>query len=277
MSTDASRAADPTPDPFAPFLSVVIPAYNEEHRLPRTLETVAAYLRSRPYPCELLVVDDGSDDSTCDTAEQVISTQRLNEGNLRTQVIHNPHQGKGYTVRTGMLAAQGEYVLFSDADLSTPIEDLEKLLPWLTLGGKRQGRYDVAIGSREGAGAVRYDEPFYRHLMGRVFNLAVRLLAIGRIQDTQCGFKMFSREAAHDLFSRLQLYGVNSGPVKGAMVTAFDVEVLYLAGKRGYKVREVPVEWRHFEGSKVNPIKDSIRNFSDILKVRLNDIRGKYN
>lgn len=275
MSTNVSHAA--SADQFMPYLSVVIPAYNEEHRLPRTLATVAAYLRSRPYNCELIVVDDGSDDDTCMVAEQAIGEQQIDSGNVRARVINNPHQGKGYTVRTGMLAAQGDYILFSDADFSTPIEDLDKLLPWLTRGGVKRGRYDVAIGSREGVGAVRYDEPGYRHLMGRVFNLMVRIVAVSHYQDTQCGFKLFTRAAAHDLFRRLQLYSSGDKQVKGAMVTAFDVEVLYLAQKFGYKVREVPVEWKHFEGSKVNPIKDSIRNFSDILRVRLNDLQGKYN
>ncbi len=262
---------------FHPYLTVVIPAYNESHRLAHTLELVADYLRGRDYPSELLVVDDGSSDETAAIAERFCAAQGLERGPLRMRVIRNDHRGKAYTVRTGMLAAQGEYVLFTDADLSTPIAALEQLLPWAVRGGVKHGRYDVVIGSREGAGAVRYDEPGYRHLMGRVFNFAVQIIAIRGIQDTQCGFKLFTHAAAQDLFNRMKLYGDNATVIKGAMVTGFDVEVLYIAQKRGYKIREVPVEWRHYEGSKVNPIKDSIRNFTDILKVRLNDLRGKYN
>ncbi len=261
---------------FTPYLTVVIPAYNEAHRMPKTLGLVADYLSSRDYDSELLVVDDGSADDTAAIAEGFCNAHHLDHGKVQMRVLRNEHRGKGYTVRSGMLAARGKYVLFSDADLSTPINAVEQLLPWAERGGVKHGPYPVVIGSREGVGATRYDEPAYRHLMGRVFNMMVRVIAIRRIQDTQCGFKLFNHETAQDLFQRMQLYGANAGVVKGAMVTGFDVEVLYIAQKRGYRIREVPVEWRHYEGSKVNPIKDSLRNFNDILKVRLNDLRGKY-
>jgi glycosyltransferase involved in cell wall biosynthesis len=261
---------------FTPELTVVIPAYNEAHRLPKTLGQVADYLQSRDSHSELLVVDDGSADDTATIAEGFSAMRQLDRGKVRMRVIRNEHRGKGYTVRTGMLAAQGRYVLFTDADLSTPIEAVEQLLPWAERGGVKHGPYPVVIGSREGVGATRYDEPAYRHLMGRIFNLLVRVMAIHKLQDTQCGFKLFSHAAAQDLFQRLELYGHQAGLVKGAMVTGFDVEVLYIAQKRGYRIREVPVEWRHYEGSKVNPLKDSLRMFRDILKVRLNDLQGKY-
>ncbi len=261
---------------FTPYLTVVIPAYNEAQRLPKTLGQVTDYLRSRDYDSELLVIDDGSADDTATIAEGFCTVHHLEQGKVRMRVIRNEHRGKGYTVRSGMLAARGKYVLFTDADLSTPIDAVEQLLPWAERGGVKHGPYPVVIGSREGVGAKRYDEPAYRHLMGRAFNLLVRAMAVHKLQDTQCGFKLFTHEAAQDLFQRLELYGHQAGLVKGAMVTGFDVEVLYIAQKRGYRIREVPVEWRHYEGSKVNPLKDSLRMFRDILKVRLNDLRGKY-
>lgn len=254
------------------FLSVVIPAYNEEQRLPASLAAVLPWLDRQPYRSEVLIVDDGSEDATVEVVQKTIAQRQdqAEESGCRLQLVANEHRGKAYAVRSGMLQGQGRYVLFSDADFSTPIEDAEKLLAWLEQG------YDVAIGSREGQEAHRYDEPFYRHLMGRVFNLLVRTMTFSRFQDTQCGFKAFSRAAAQDLFKGVQLYGENSKKVKGAMVTGFDVEVLFLARKKGYKVREVPVQWYHVGGSKVSPIKDSLRMVGDVLKVRLNDLRGLY-
>lgn len=246
------------------FLSFVIPAYNEEKRLPRTLERVFDYLGKQNYSWEVIVVDDGSEDKTAAVAE---SFQSRNP-NLR--LIRNTHRGKGYAVRTGVLASRGKFIVFSDADLATPIEELPKLL------GPLQEGYDVAIGSREGIGARRYGEPWHRHLMGRIFNLLVRLLVVGHYQDTQCGFKGFRREAGHDLFRRVRLYGDDAAEIKGGAVTAFDVEILLLAHKRGYKVKEVPVEWYYGENTKVSPLKDSFRMLIDIIKVRWNDWRGLY-
>ena len=254
----------PNPKSQQPYLSVVIPAYNEASRLPSSLGKVMQYLEGCNYTYEVIVVDDGSDDNTPGIVEE------LAEGHPHLRAIRNPHRGKGYAVRTGMLAAQGRFVLYSDADFSAPIEEIEKLLPYL------EGRFDIAIGSREGAGAMRYDEPGYRHLMGRVFNTFVRLVALPKFKDTQCGFKAFRHDAAQTLFRSLHLYGDNANDVKGAMVTGFDVEVLYLALKWGYKVKEVPVQWYYSEGTKVNPLKDTFRMIKDILKVRYNDLRGFY-
>ena len=135
----------------------------------------------------------------------------------------------------------------------------------------------MAIASREGLGAKRIGEPFYRHFMGRVFNLITRLVAVGGFEDTQCGFKMFRADAARDIFQRVQLYGANAAEVHGSAVTAYDVEVIFLAVKRGYKVKEVPTEWRYGTMTKVNPLTDSMRNFADVMRVRLNDWRGRYN
>lgn len=248
----------------SPYLSIVIPAYNEARRLPGTLQRILDFLDRRGYTAEIIVVDDGSTDGTAEVA------RRVDGGRGRITVIENPHYGKGATVRRGMLEARGAIVMFSDADLSTPIEELEKLLPWFERG------YDVVIGSREGHGARRYDEPFYRHLMGRVFNAVVRALAVRGIQDTQCGFKAFRREVAHDLFRRMRLYTGDGHVVTNSMVTAFDVEILYLAQKLGYRIKEVPVEWYYSNETKVNPIKDSWRNLRDVLTVRWNALRGVY-
>ncbi len=246
-------------------MSIVIPAYNEESRLPDTLRRISAYFREQDYPVEIVVVDDGSTDNT----RAVVHSFAQKHPEVR--LIGNEHRGKGYTVRSGVLQARGERILVCDADLATPIEEEQKLSMWL------QNGYAVAIGSREGAGARRIGEPFYRHLMGRVFNFLIRLIAVGDFQDTQCGFKLFRADAAHDIFNRVQLYGEKAGKLKGSAVTGYDVEVLFLALKQGYKVKEVPVEWRYGTMSKVNPIKDTMRNVSDVMRVRLNDWRGRYN
>ena len=243
---------------------MVIPAYNEERRLPQTLQSVAEFLTRQSYLSEVIIVDDGSVDHTT----QVVESFRAQHPMIT--LIRNDHRGKGYAVRTGMLAASGHIVLFSDADLSTPIEEVAKLLPWFERG------YGIVIGSREGSGARRIKEPFYRHLMGRVFNLVVRLLTVHGIEDTQCGFKAFRDDVAHEVFARTHLYRDGSQRVAGAMVTAYDVEVLFLGQKLGHKIKEVPVEWRYGTESKVNPLRDSWRNFRDVVMVRWNDWRGRY-
>jgi len=258
-----------------PYLSVVIPCYNEERRLPATLSKVTSYLRGQQYGAEVIVVDDGSSDHTADLVEQLVAANSHDAQpgcvTPALRVIRNEHRGKAFAVRTGMLAAAGQFVLFTDADGATPIEETDKLLPRLVEG------FDVAVGSREGREARRFGEPSYRHIMGRVFNLIVQLLAVPGIHDTQCGFKAFRRAAARDLFSNLQLYTPDTtGPVKGAMVTGFDVEILFLARKWGYRMVEVPVHWYYGTESKVNPVKDTWRNLRDVLLVRWNDLRGRY-
>lgn len=247
-----------------PFLSVVIPAYNEERRLPQTLQTVVDYLKQQSYNSEVIVVDDGSSDQTVQVVEAFCATHAI------VRLIRNDHRGKGYAVRTGVLAARGHIVLFFDADSSTPIEDVEKLLPWFERG------YAIVIGSREGLGAKRIKEPFYRHLMGRIFNMVVRMLTVRGIDDTQCGFKSLTSDVAKEIFARAHLYGEDAKSIKGAMVTAYDVEVLFLGQKLGHKIKEVPVMWRYGTESKVNPLKDSWRNFRDVVMVRWNDWQGKY-
>jgi glycosyltransferase involved in cell wall biosynthesis len=247
-----------------PALSVVVPAYNEELRLPDTLQQIFAYLDRQPFAAEVIVADDGSDDSTAAIVEQ--ATERYPGLSL----LGLDHRGKGFAVRAGALAARGDYVLLCDADLAVPIEQWERLRDALERGN------DVAIGSREGMGARREGEPWYRHVMGRVFNLIVRVVAVGGIQDTQCGFKALRREVASDLFRRVRIYGENAPPVRGAAVTAFDVELLYLARRRGYRIAEVPVPWRYGTETKVNPLRDSWRNLMDVLAVRWYALRGTY-
>lgn len=251
-------------------LSVIVPAYNEERRLPATLGAILSYLGEQDYPSEVIVSDDGSSDRTRAIAEQIATSQASYPGAVSLRVLANQHRGKAATVRSGVLQAGGQYVLFMDADLATPIEEWPKLFALL-----RQG-VDVAIGSREGLGAERIGEPWYRHLMGRVFNAVVRGVALSGIQDTQCGFKAFTREAAQRIFHAVRLYGDGARPVSGPAVTAFDVEILFLARKWGYRIGEVPVVWRYGEETKVDPLRDSLRNFADVVRVRLNDLRGRY-
>ncbi|MCU0492372.1 MAG: glycosyltransferase family 2 protein [Chloroflexaceae bacterium] len=243
-----------------PHLSIVIPAYNEERRLPPTLAQIGAYLARQPYRAEVLVADDGSSDSTAQLAE--------NTPDVR--VLRLDHRGKGFAVRAGALAARGDYVLLCDADMAVPMEEWDKLAPYLSQG------YDVVIGSREGLGARRQGEPWHRHVMGRVFNMIVQTVALRGIQDTQCGFKALSREAAQSLFRRVRIYGEDAPPVQGAAVTAYDVELLYLARRVGYRIAEVPVTWNYGTETKVDPLRDSLRNLRDVLRVRLNALQGRY-
>ncbi|MDQ5853505.1 MAG: glycosyltransferase family 2 protein [Chloroflexota bacterium] len=251
-------------------LSVVIPAYDEELRLPGTLQAITRYLKAQPYASEIIVVDDGSRDRTVAVAEEHGQAMRRNGQQVALRVIRNEHRGKGFAVRTGVLSAQGKYVLFTDADLAVPFEEWEKLYDFLRAG------VQVAIGSREGLGAQRIGEPWYRHVMGRVFNALVRGVALAGIEDTQCGFKAFTYDAARRIFSAVRLYGADAKAMRGPAVTAFDVEVLYLARKWGYTIRVVPVTWRYGEGTKVNPVRDSWRQFADVMRVRWYALRGHY-
>jgi glycosyltransferase involved in cell wall biosynthesis len=236
-----------------PLLSLVIPAYNEESRLPATLRRISDVLEGYGEPYEVLVVVNGSTDRT----EDVVKAAASHDSSIR--LIVTPLAGKGRAVKIGIAEARGDRIVFADADLSTPIEEVIGLTEQLN------ERQQVVIASREGAGARRVGEPYVRHLMGRVFNLLVQLLAVRGIQDTQCGFKAFTRECAQDVFSRQQITGFG-----------FDVEVLYLARKLGYGIREVPVTWTYAASSRVDPLRDTIRMFRDVLLVRLNDLRGLY-
>lgn len=249
-----------------PYLSLIIPAYNESARIARTLAAVRDYLSTQRYSWEVLVVDDGSDDDTLAVARRFAREQ----GDPGIRVLANPHRGKAYAVRSGVQAARGKLIGFTDADLATPIDTLDAVIPHFADG------CHVVIGSREERGAVRQDEPFYRHLMGRVFNWLVQFVALPGIQDTQCGFKVLRGTVAHELFAASQLYAEDDDPPIGAAVTAFDVEILFLARRRGYRIATVPVIWQYGTESKVNPLLDSARNFRDVLMVRLNSLLGRY-
>lgn len=246
-----------------PFLSVVIPAYNEETNIRLgALDKVSRYLERASYTWEVIIVDDGSSDRTRALLSEFV---RANDG---FSVIHNSHQGKAATVATGVLAAKGEIILFSDLDQATPIRECEKLLPWFVRG------YDVVIGSRS---SNREGAPLLRLMMARGFMiLRSMLLGLKGIVDTQCGFKAFRKSAAREIFTGLKLYGQKK-EVSGSMVTAgFDIEVIFLAKKRGYKIKEVPVEWHYVETRRVSPIKDSWQGLVDILRIRLNAFKGYY-
>jgi glycosyltransferase involved in cell wall biosynthesis len=236
-----------------PFLSIVVPAYNEERRLPQTLPRIVEFVEAQEYPSEVIVVDDGSTDTTASVVEGIAAEAPS------VKLIKNEHRGKGSAVKTGAMAAQGDHIFLCDADLSMPIEEVANFLP------PALEDYDVAIGSREVEGARRYDEPGLRHLMGRVFNTLVRLLAVRGFQDTQAGFKCFSREAAREVFPYQTMDG-----------WGFDVEILFIAQKRGYRIVEVPINWYYMTNSRVSPVGDSIRMFREILQVRMNDWRGLY-
>lgn len=245
------------------YLSIIIPAYNEEENLrQKALFEVENYLSKQKYPFEVIVVDDGSTDATTSLIKKFISAK----SNWR--LIQNPHQGKAATVKTGILAAKGQYILFTDFDQATPISEIEKLLPFI------KNNYQIVIGSREVKGSHRKDEPWYRHLMGKGFNFGVKLIAIRGISDTQCGFKLFTQKAAKKLFNSLVIYGKRKEA--NAFTGAFDVELLYIAQKRKYNIAEVPVSWRHIHTKRINPFRDSIRMAIDVILIRLADLMGQY-
>lgn len=248
-----------------PHLSVVVPAYNEAANLQAgSLNKIAQYLIAQAYSYEVLVVDDGSPDDSAALAEQFCMTH----SHFRT--IRNPHRGKAHTVLTGMLAASGEFVLFTDMDQATPIEETAKLLPWFDQG------YDVVIGSR---GTVRRNAPIWRKAMSRS-QIVLRNVILGfrEITDTQCGFKAFRGSEVANIISHLHFYKMGDAPeAKGATVTAgFDVELLFVTQKLGYRIREVPVTWDYRFSRRVNLLRDSLRGIRELLEIRLADIRGVY-
>ena len=226
------------------LLSVVIPAYNEELRIFQTVREVIAYLSTQDYRWEIIVADDGSVDATAALVNEASG------GDTRVRVLPLHHGGKGWAVRNGMLEAYGEFRLLCDADLSVPIEQVERLL------SPESGAVDVAVGSREAPGAARYGEPGSRHLMGRVFNTLTRRLAAPGIVDTQCGFKCFRAQAARELFSRSTMNGFS-----------YDVEVLHLAHRLGMTIAEIGVDWHYREHSKVRPLHDAFSMTLDLLRI----------
>ena len=236
-------------------LSVVIPAFEEAARIGSTLEQVRGYLRDQPFDSEVLVVVDGGHDGTLELVRGLASDWSA------LQVLANGvNRGKGYSVRRGMLAARGRYLLFSDADLSTPIAEVERLIAALEAGG------DVAIGSRAlDDSDVRVRQAWWRQSMGRVFNQIVRWVAVPDVRDTQCGFKCFRRDTARRVFARQRTSRF-----------AFDVELLWIARKLGYRVAEVPVTWANDPSSRVHPVRDALRMLVDLARLRYDDLRGAY-
>jgi dolichyl-phosphate beta-glucosyltransferase len=230
-----------------PYLSVIIPAYNEAQRLEGSLEHVVAYLDKQPFSSEVLVVDDGSTDGTAAIARNYAGEHAI------VRILRYPlNHGKGHAVRVGMNEANGQLMLLCDADLSTPIEELEKLAPFVDEG------YDVVIGSRALPDSdLRVHQPWLRERLGRAFNLLVRILGVRGFADTQCGFKLFTRRAARDVFP--QLFTDR---------WAFDVEALLVARMMKYKIREVPVIWVNSPGSKVNVLRDAVATLRDLLRIR---------
>lgn len=238
-----------------PYFSIIIPAYNEEARIGPTLERIGEYMRSSGMDYEIIVVDDGSTDDT----RAVVSDAARRISGLRL-VEDRVNRGKGFSVKNGFLNSSGRLVLFTDADLSTPIEELERFLPEAERGA------DIVIGSRSLKGSnIIKRQPFYRVLMGKTFNKLVRLLTVSGLVDTQCGFKLFRRDTCEPIFraQRVERF-------------AFDVEILFLAQKKGLKISELPVKWINSPQSKVHPVRDSLRMAFDLLQIRMNYFVGKY-
>jgi dolichyl-phosphate beta-glucosyltransferase len=235
-----------------PFLSIIIPAHNEERRLPGTLAQIFEFLGRQSFSAEVLVVENGSSDATHATAQQFAEQHP----NLR--VIQSA-RGKGAAVRTGMLAAQGDYRFMCDADLSMPVDEIAKFIP------TSEHSFDIAIASREAPGSIRFNEPAHRHIGGRVINFIIQLLILPGLNDTQCGFKCFSARAATEVFAIQSFDG-----------WSFDIEALYIARRRKLTLREIPIHWYYDADTKVSAVRDAIRMVQDILHIRANAWRGRY-
>tara|TARA_Y100000588_G_C14275936_1_gene934335 strand:+ start:669 stop:1397 length:729 start_codon:yes stop_codon:yes gene_type:complete len=231
------------------FLSIVIPAYNEKLRISETLAKTVRYLSRQNYSWEIIVANDGSTDGTDDIVSASLSS------NPNIKLLNLKHGGKGWAVKNGILNARGKYRFLVDADLSMPIEEISKFMPYFEKG------FDIVIGSREVPGANRLDEPKNRLIQSRIFNFIVQCLAVRGISDTQCGFKCFNQKAASTLF-----------PLQMSNGFSFDVEILFLARKHGFAIEEIPIEWHYRDGSKVRPIVDSIIMLKDILAMRLRHV-----
>ena len=246
------------------MLSVVIPSYNEMANLQKgTLSKVEGYLLSQSYDYEIIVVDDGSNDGSREFVEKEAKK------NKKLKLIEGTHSGKAGAVTTGVLTARGDYILFSDMDQATPIEEIEKLLPYIKKG------YDVVIGSRQGQ---RKGAPWTRKVMAQgMITLRSTIVGISEIRDTQCGFKLFTKDAAQNIFQKVKKVHGGFRTIKGSSVTAgFDIEVLYVAESRGYKIKEVPVSWLYVETRRVSPIKDSIEGLFDLFRIKKNIFSGVY-
>lgn len=234
------------------YLSIIIPAHNEESRLPGTLEQVSRFLEKQAFESEVIVVENGSTDQTFEVARQFA-------GQHANCIVLQSEKGKGAAVRRGMLEARGAYRFMCDADLSMPVEEIAKFIP------PQLEDADIAIASREARGAVRYDEPPYRHFGGRGINYIIQLLILPGLNDTQCGFKCLRAEVAEELFKRQTLNG-----------WSFDIELLYLARRRRYRLREIPIHWYYHPETKVSAVRDALRMIGDIFRIHANAVRGTY-
>lgn len=239
----------------APCLTVIVPAYNEGPRLGSSLREIGEYLRGADIDYELLVVNDGSTDGTA----ALLATLRQTEPRLRA-ICHEINRGKGHAVRSGVAAARGRYVMFIDADLTIPIQIATAMV------GALEGGYDMAVASRWHPGSgYAVQPPLYRRVLGRAFRWCVRALIVSDVRDTQCGCKAYRREVARDLFGRQRLDHFS-----------FDAEVVFLAARAGYRIKELPATLRHHEGSTVRPWRDMPLMLRDLLRIRLNAARGLY-
>ena len=247
------------------YVSIVIPTYNEELRVEKSLLSLNDFMKSQNYDYEVIISDDGSTDKTIEIVEEYMKEWKS------LKLIKNKHRGKAPAIISGIYVTNSEFILFTDIDFSVPITELPKLLNWAD-----EKDFDIAIASREEIGSKRLNEPYMRHLMGRVFNLLVQILILPGINDTQCGFKLFKSEVIKNIFDRTVLYGRNDEEIKGAKVSAFDVELLYVGKILEYKIKEVPVSWTYFDKSKVHNLKDSYYNAKDVVRVRLNSLKGLY-
>jgi dolichyl-phosphate beta-glucosyltransferase len=237
------------------LLSLIIPAYNEADRIGPSIEKAFRYLAEQSYDAEIIVVDDGSSDNTVVEVQEAFGRKPVGLDRVTTRVLPQvTNKGKGAAVRRGMLEARGKIRIFTDADFSTPIKEVAKIIPLID-----SGEYDVVIGSRaaEGRALVKKHQPWYREMMGRFYNVLVQTFVFRGIKDTQCGFKGFSDHAAQILFSKQQVNGFS-----------FDVELLYLARRYGYRIREIAIEWYNDERSTVGALSDSARMFWELLRIR---------
>lgn len=235
-----------------PFLSIIFPAHNEENRLIRALDQTIAYLESQAFTSEILVIENGSTDQTLNLAQEFSSKHPS------VRVFHTDKAGKGLAIQQGMLSAHGDYRFACDVDLSMPVTEINRFIPPML-------SEDIVIASREASGAIRYNEPGYRHFIGRIFNGLVRLIALHGIRDSQCGFKCFSRKAAEELF-----------PLQTIMGWTYDVEILFIARKKKYRIIEIGIPWYHDPNSKVRVLRDSFRMLTDLFLIRWNHIKGSY-
>jgi len=235
-----------------PLISIIIPAHNEEARLPLALDNICVFSKNQNYQIEVVVVENGSSDRTLEIAREYASKMP------ELTVIHEDRRGKGLAVQRGMLEAKGDFRFICDVDFSMPVEELNRFIP-------PNCSEDISIGSREAPGAVRYNEPAFRHLIGRIFNLMVRIAALPGLQDTQCGFKCFRGEVAEKIFPLQTMRGMS-----------FDVEILFIARRMGYKIVEVPIPWYFDPDSRVRLVDDSLRMAFDLIHILRNDRRGVY-